>query len=120
MVKKVEPPKEELSSLTLDIAAAAAYVHSSRSAFRRRFINTGLLQPIDLGGRSPCVLRSKLEEAVLKIAAEQAADPSLRKLRSGGAVLAARKTPGNPWGRNGKPADVARAEKAAKAQKVSA
>jgi hypothetical protein len=93
---------------TLSVNDAAEYLACSKSNFRRRFIISGLVQLIDLGGRAPHVLRSQLDEAVLKIASAQAADPSLFKPRSGGAVLKARGKIGNKWGRHGKPAEVAR------------
>jgi hypothetical protein len=103
MASKNDERRPHDGNLTLDVSAAAEYLLTSKSNLRRRFINTGLVQLIDLGGSSPHILRSQLDEAVRKIAAAQAADPSLFKPRSGGAILKARGVIGNKWGRHGKP-----------------
>jgi hypothetical protein len=108
MDKQDDERRPHDDKLTLNLKDAAEYLATSRSNLRRRFIVTGLVQLIDLGGRSPHILRSQLDAAVLKIAADQAADPSLFKARSGGAQLKARGIVGNKWGRHGKPAEVAR------------
>jgi hypothetical protein len=92
-------------ALACDAQGGADYAcNGILSAFRRRFIKTGLVQPIDVGSRSPLYLKSQIRDAMLKIAADQAANPELVKPRSGGAVLAARGRIANPWGRHGKPA----------------
>lgn len=88
------------------IANSAASIGISVSQFRRKFITTGLVVPVDLGGRSPSILQAQLHAAVAKHTAEQAADPAKKAARSGGAVLAARGRIGNPWGRKGKPAEA--------------
>ena len=85
------------------ISNSAASIGISVSQFRRKFIATGLVRLIDLGGRSPSVLQAELRAAVAKHAAEQAADPGKKAARSGGAVLAARGRIANPWGRAGRP-----------------
>lgn len=106
MGKQTDERRPHDDKLTLDVGDATEYLGiSSKGTFRRRFIESGLVQLIDLGGRSPHVLRSELDAAVLKIAAEQKANPSLFIPRSGGAILKARGQIGNKWGRHGKPAE---------------
>jgi hypothetical protein len=93
--------------LTLDIRGAAEYATGGVvSTFKRKFVESGLVQLIDLGGRSPRILKSQIRDAVLKIAADQAAHPELKVARSGGAVLAARGRIANPWGRKGRPPEA--------------
>jgi hypothetical protein len=107
MGKQTDERRPHDDKFTLDLTDATEYLGiSSKGTFRRRFIESGLVQLIDLGGRSPHVLRSEVDAAVLKIAAEQKANPALFVPRSGGAVLKARGKIGNKWGRHGKPAEA--------------
>jgi hypothetical protein len=100
------------------IANSAASIGISVSQFRRKYIATGLVVPVDLGGRSPSVLQAELRAAVAKHAAEQAADPTKKAARSGGAVLKARHRIGNPWGRHGKPAEAKSPSKGKTAKRI--
>jgi hypothetical protein len=85
------------------IPNSAASIGISTGQFRREFIATGLVTPVDLGGRGESILRSQLLAAVAKRTAEQVADPGKKKVRNGGAKLKARGVIGNPWGRHGRP-----------------
>lgn len=79
----------------------------------RVFIKPGLVTLVDLGARGDVIRLSQLAEAVARKEAEQAADPSLKTVRSGAAKLKKDGRKGNPWGCKGKPADVAAAERRA-------
>jgi hypothetical protein len=83
---------------------ADCYFGGAVSTARR--VLGGRVQMIDLNGRKPRAWRDAVEAEILKIAAAQAADPSLVVPRSGGAILKARGIIGNPYGRNGRPADL--------------
>jgi hypothetical protein len=72
------------------------------ATFREQFIKSGLVTPVDLGGRGESIIISELKAAIEKRAAEQKADPSLKQPRSAGAKLAAEGRIGNPLGFNGK------------------
>jgi hypothetical protein len=95
----------------------AAALGISVPAWRRDWINTGRIPTYDFGGRGESFLWADFHAAVAKVAAEQAANPALKQPHSTGGKLKAAGRVGNPWGKNGKPADVAVAEKkAAKGQ----
>jgi hypothetical protein len=86
------------------VVNSAALLGISVSQFRRVYLHTGLIVPVDLGGRSPSIILADLRAAVAKRQTEQA-DPAGPKPppRSSGAVLAARNQKPNPYGRHGKP-----------------
>jgi hypothetical protein len=85
------------------VARCADMLNLGTSTFRREYIDTGLVTPVDLGGRGLSIILSELHAAVARRAAEQIADPTKKKLRNAGAVRAAKGDVSNPWGRKGKP-----------------
>lgn len=96
----INDPSEKIAD---SVANSAALLGISVSQFRRLYIFTGLVTPVDLGGRAESILRSQLVAAVNQRAAEQIADPSKKTARSGGAVLKREGRIGNKYGRLGKP-----------------
>ena len=85
------------------VAHCAKLLNLGTSTFRREYIETGLVTPVDLGARGESIIIGHLRAAVERRAAEQFADPSKKKLRNIGAQTAARHGVSNPWGRRGKP-----------------
>jgi hypothetical protein len=100
----IESPKKIADT----VARCADMLNLGTSTFRREYIQTGLVKPVDLGGRGLSIILAELHSAVARRAAEQRADPSKKKLRNAGAVRAARGDVSNPWGRKGKPKKLAR------------
>jgi len=83
------------------VARCADMLNLGTSTFRREYIETGLVTPVDLGGRGLSIVLSDLRAAVARRAAEQLADPTKKKLRNAGAVRAAKgdiSSPGKPKG----------------------
>jgi len=97
-----------MEKIAVPIPEAAVLLGISVSTLRRQYIATGLLFPVDLGGRAESILISELNTAAERKAQEQRADPSLKKLRTSNAALVAAGRVPNPWGRRGKPKSSAR------------
>jgi hypothetical protein len=97
-----------MDKIAAPIPEAAALVGLGVSTLRRLYIKTGLVVPVDLGGRGLSILLDDLRAAIKRRAAEQVADPTQIKHRNAGGQKAALGIAPNPWGRKGKPAEVAR------------
>jgi hypothetical protein len=97
-----------MDKIAAAIPVAAELVGISESALRNNFIRTGLVVPVDLGGRGESIILADLRAAVERKAAEQRADPSLKKMRNSNATQLAAGRPPNPYGRAGKPKKAAR------------
>jgi hypothetical protein len=58
---------EQIKPITVPLARAHELLGSgTRTQFKKVFVDTGLIQPVDMGGRGLSVIVSELEAAVLK------------------------------------------------------
>ena len=95
-----------LEKITVSKRGAANLLDMSLPTFNKKYIRSGLLRTVDLGGRAQHVIYSDLQDLIAQKVAEQEADPSLKIPRNAGAKHAAAGRVANKWGRNGKPQEL--------------